>query len=815
MAEVRGPVVAVAAVLLALAGCSGDVGQVSTVRLVDRFQPEAVQGAPLEVSQPPPLESWEFEQPPEETPGWSAADGVAAVRIDSGALRGRSSSDWPLLTVQRSHGLEDDDYVYSLEIRLRVSAGSNLSVALLRELPPPHALADMAFSFPWWESVPILAGDTLQTYQVRFGIERSSSEVQHLLLRPTDAAGADFEIDWVRLVSRRQHLARIPSGVGWHGFGDVFKESLVSRTPESIRFLLQLPERPWLDLQVGTVDFPPVTFQVRVRPAGDSSPPRPLLNRTVTTPHRWEEASVDLSALAGRQVELELTLAADEPGSLGFWGTAVVRHSGPPPSTGPAPLLETASEPPQGVIVIVADTLRPDHLDGYGYRRKTAPLIAELAAQGARFEHSLVQATWTKVSVPAIATSMYPTSHRVADFTDRLSAAATTLAEVYRQAGYATVAYSSVPFTGKFTNLHQGYEELHESSSLSHQGSSKTAREFVDRLGQWLARHRDGPFFAFLHVFDPHDPYEPDRPWNTLYADPARRDEHKQTEEKLRESISDPLLRLFKMPTRAELVAGGVDPESFVAHTLDWYDGSIRGLDVEVARLMGHLQDLGLDEKTLVVFTSDHGEEFLEHGRSFHGQSAYGELSRVPLILYQPALIPAGLEIGEVVQSLDLMPTLLELSRLPVPEQAMGQSLLPLLEAARRSKQQGVDPLEVARALGWERRPAITEKAATGGSAAPPPRDTESYALVWDGWKLVHHTRRPDGAPEFELFEFATDPFDQRDRAAEQPERVRQLADRLEQWRQAALEARLPETAPTEGLSKEELDRLRSLGYIQ
>ncbi len=813
--------------LLVLSHCSSP-GPRPAIRLVDEFAPELVADAPLEIRQAPSLDAWDFTaSPPAEagsgpgpTLGWRAADGVAGLTVREGKLSARSTSDWPLLMVQRAQGLDDADLIHSLEIRMRTSAGANLSVALLGDQPPPGngQLVAMVRSFPWWETTPVVSGESFQTYQVRFGMGQSASDTRFVFLRPVDVADAVIEIESIRLISRRQHLARIASGVGWHGFQEIYRETLVSHAPERIRFDLDLPERPWLDLHVATVDHAPVTFRVTARPAGSSSPGRLLLNRVVTTPHRWEPASVNLADLAGSRVEISLALSAEEPGSLGFWGTPVIRNNtAPPVLVQGAPRLESAqSGPPRGVVFILADTLRKDHLNTYGYQRKTAPLISELAAQGARFDHALAQATWTKVSAPAILTSLYPTSHRVANFTDRLSAAATTLAEVYQGAGYATVAYSSVPFTGKFTNLHQGFEELHESSSLSRKDSSKTAREFVDRLGDWLSRHRETPFFVFLHVFDPHDPYEPDRPWNNLWADPKRRDEQKKLEDKLREIISDPILRLFAMPSREELMQAGVDPEPFLRQNRDWYDGSIRGLDVEVARLMGHLQDLELLDDTLVVFTSDHGEEFLEHGRTFHGQSTYGELSQIPLILYHPNAIPPGLVIPEVVQSIDLMPTLLELSRLPVPQEAMGQSLLPLLEAARRTKAgdgSGFDRL--AAGLGWQPRPAVTEKATTTGHATPPPRDTESFALVWQGWKLIHHTLRPAGGPQYQLFKFPEDGFDQEDLAGEHDEIVSQLASLLDQWKQRAEANRLPETLPTDGLSKEELDRLRSLGYIQ
>src|SRR5262249_56319409 len=128
-------------------------------------------------------------------------------------------------------------------------------------------------------------------------------------------------------------------------------------------------------------------------------------------------------------------------------------------------------------------------------------------------------------AVPAVMTSVYPTTHGVHQIPDRLPASATTIAEVFRQAGYATVSFASVAFTGTLTNLHQGFEELHEVESTVGRagppgGTSKTAREYVDRLGDWLDHHRDVPAFVYLHFMDPHSPYDPYPPYNTLRAAP-------------------------------------------------------------------------------------------------------------------------------------------------------------------------------------------------------------------------------------------------------------------------------------------------------
>ncbi|MGH9175010.1 MAG: sulfatase, partial [Vicinamibacterales bacterium] len=399
----------------------------------------------------------------------------------------------------------------------------------------------------------------------------------------------------------------------------------------------------------------------------------------MTTPYRWEQRAVDLTRFSGQNVTLTLGIRARESGAIGLWGAPAVRRRGalPEPTAGGA--AAALGRPPQGVIVVWADTLRQDHLDAYGYERKTAPALRQFATDGVLFRNSTAQATWTKVATPSMLTSLYPSTHGVADFNDRLPAAATTLAEVYRAAGYATVGFASNLFTGQFTNLHQGYEEQHEDGSLPNQGSSKTAREYVDRLANWLEAHRDVPFFAFLHVYDPHDPFEPGRPYDTMWADPAKRDMHHQDLETVRKVISDPLLKLFGMPTRAELVKAGLDADAYVKHDVDWYDGSIRGLDTEMGRLFERLKGLGLDDRTLVVFTADHGEEFLDHGRTFHGQSVYGELTQVPLMMRWPGVLPAGRVVDDVVQTIDIMPTLLAISGLAAPAEVQGQSLVPLI----------------------------------------------------------------------------------------------------------------------------------------
>jgi arylsulfatase A-like enzyme len=487
---------------------------------------------------------------------------------------------------------------------------------------------------------------------------------------------------------------------------------------------------------------------------------------------------------------------------LAFWGSPAIRQRVADDD------VEDSNARPQAVILIQGDTLRTDHLDAYGYGRPTAPVLRSLAQEGALFRHAITQTTWTKAATPSVLTSLYASTHGVHEFADRLPAAATTIAEVFREAGYATLSFSSVSFTGQFTNLHQGFEELHESESTAGRAGprgSKTAREFADRLTAWLEEHWDIPFFVFLHVFDPHSPYEPNRPYDTLWADPKQRDEYARQQELIKKFVADAFLAQRGMATRDELVKAGIDPAAFIRFSKDWYDGSIRGMDAEIGRVVERLKELGLGDRTLIAFYADHGEEFHDHGRMWHGQSVYGEMVRVPLILWG-AGIPEGVQVDEPVQLIDLMPTLLELSSLATPKGAQGRSLRPLLGPAAGG---------TAGANGaWKRRPSFAEKQPMGGTGFP--GAAESYTIVDGDWKLIQNVARPADKPEFELFEFYKDPLDQQNLAVQHPEVVQRLAKQLDEWRRKATAARLkPDSEEAKSLSADQLERLRSLGYVR
>ncbi len=763
-----------------------------TIRLIDQFDEAIVEGAlPLDV--PAPME-WRFDRegtlavPAEsaETFGWSAVSDIEGLIVREGLLAGSTgSSERSTLSATLPDNLEGD-FLHAVEVSMRVSEGSQAGVWFEFGSEPPDRMRSVHDVFAM-VSVPLEPGDEFQTYRLTNDAQtyplRSSTarpSVRHIQVEPTDANGAEFAIESIRLITRREHLRSIVSGPAWHGLGYINRETIVSRSPERIRFEVNLGPYPWLDLAVGTIEDGPVTFTVAVETAPNDTT---VLRRTVT---------------------LRLGLDADQPGRLGFWGSPVVRHGGTLPKraeTSPAraALPDTGASAPQGVILILPDTLRRDRLDAYGHHRPTAPVLTRLASEGVLFSDAISQAPWTKPSIPSILSSLYPSTHGVVEYSDLLPSSVVTLAEVYRDAGYATFHTDANGWAGTPSRLQQGVEVLHEGTS-----SCCAARGFVTRFLDWLELHDDVPFFAFLHFFDPHLPYKPYPPYDEMWAAPAARAEQEARWRKLEAAgLHMPYIQIEersdRVPALALLEKAGVDPEAFIAHEFAWYDGSIRAMDVEIGRLLEGLKAHGLGDKTLVAVVSDHGEEFLDHGRLGHAHTAYGELLNVPLLLWWPGVVPPGLRIDETVESIHLMPTLIELSGIRAAEGIQGQSLVPLLARP-----------EEPSSLGWLARGAFSEKT-VGGRA----REYAS-SLVLDDWKLIRNAESLNKESEYELYDHGTDPLDLRDVASEHPNVIERLAYELTLRREQATAPRIsPDDVPLESLSSEQIRRLRSLGYIQ
>jgi len=769
---------------LAVAACGPSPGPgPSTISLVERWATVRID-RPTTPSERPPRAEIRFDGTGLSGVQWSAVEGVEKLRIENGQLVGETTSTKPMILLEIPEPIGVGDELWSLRIQQWADAGSKVGAhPIPAETPIPMAVAQVD---AWPLTSPLIPGGKARTYSPEmravflFGVQAARSGVTRILVRPTDAAGARFGIASLRLLFRGERRQTITSGPGWHGLEDVYRETLVSRSPETLGFETALPENPWLELAVGSIDEEPPRFRVEIAPA------RGGVERVAeleVEPERWRSSRLDLGRWAGETVEIRLTAVAEREGALAFWGAPTVRAAVP------------RKRQAQVVILFLADTLRRDHLDAWGYGRETAPNLTRLAAEGTLFADAIAQATWTKASVPSMLTSLYPSTVGVTDFHHRVSPAETTLAEAFRTAGYATFGTSSVPFSGRLTNLHQGYDVFLEAGSSHDDGgyASKTARPWVTTFLDWLGERPDVPVFALLHVMDPHAPFRPRPPYDVLWSEPEDIERFQAQAERLRPHIEHPFFRRFLAPNRAELAAAGVEAESFVAQEKAWYDGSIRAMDAEIGRLLDRLETLGLAESTVFAFASDHGEEFLDHGDHWHGLKVYGEATNVPLLLWGRG-VPDGRVVRGPVQNLDLMPTLLDLAEIPIPNRVQGRSLVPRMSSP-----------------GAPAPPAFVEGRQRESDG---PLGYDRLAVVDGRWKLIWNLAPPEGVPEHELYDYEDDPLDQRDLAGEHPEVVERLAGQLARWQRHAGARKLEPEELTAELSTEELNRLRSLGYI-
>ncbi len=422
---------------------------------------------------------------------------------------------------------------------------------------------------------------------------------------------------------------------------------------------------------------------------------------------------------------------------------------------GPAEHEPPWSAPPPNVLLVSIDTLRADHLGFHGYWRDTSPNLDALAARAAVFDHAQASSSWTLPTLATVLTSHYSSTHGCWTFTSRLDPSHTTLAEHLLAHGYDTASISSAVYLGMDHGLQQGIVHFDDSAYRPDVEPSRavTSERISAAAVRFLEAKADSPdelpWLLWLHYFDPHDDF---------VFHPGFSERFSTTD------ATDPLQSLR-----------------------DLYDGEIRWTDFHVGRVLDALERTGLARETLVVVLSDHGEELGDHGGTFHGHTLFDELTRVPLVIAGPGIEPRV--VPDLVRTVDVLPTLLELVGCAVPDGLAGRSLVPLLDGA-----------------GLAERPAVAELRLR---ASAPLR-----SIVSGRWKLVIDLAAEPPTPS--LYDRVADPGERRDVAADHPDVVRALTAELERTlaqaeAAAARYGRSPERVP----GAEELDALRDLGYAE
>ena len=373
------------------------------------------------------------------------------------------------------------------------------------------------------------------------------------------------------------------------------------------------------------------------------------------TQRRWEEGEISLAGGGS----LVLRVEADGEGVAevlcGFAGLSVIKRMRRvrAQSTPDAP----------NVVMIVLDTLRADRLGIYGSDRNVSPGLDALSRKGVVFDRAYAASPWTWPSTASLLTSLSPPEHGiVGSKSSFLVDEIQTLAEVFLQHGVTTAGFSANPLICAERNFDQGFEGFFEHVR-------EDATLILAEATQWVRENNENRFFLYIHLLDTHTPYEPDAVMLERFCeDPPPGFSEQMTYALLHGHLKEEFEDTTKL-------------DELVDHYSDLYDAEIATLDAKLSSFFANLSAMGLDDRTVIAITSDHGEEFMEHTMLGHGRQFFSESVEVPLILLGPR-IPAGQRIEARVENRFLAPTLLALANLSAPD---SMPAVNLLEATRET----------------------------------------------------------------------------------------------------------------------------------
>ena len=429
----------------------------------------------------------------------------------------------------------------------------------------------------------------------------------------------------------------------------------------------------------------------------------------------------------------------------------------------------------RNLVLVSVDTLRPDHLGCYGHGRATSPTIDALAARGARFVDVTAPAPWTLPSHATMLTGLYPSRHGVKSHETRLPAETVTLAEEFQAAGFQTFAVvNSHNLGAPQFQLSQGFErfEYLTETFTDKEGQLRTGNMgpvVIDTARELLAaRDPARPFFLFLHFYDAHTDWTPKAEHRAAFVQPYDGKLDGRTQQ------------LQGVRNRGQQLG-----EADLAFLRELYDAEIRTFDDVLGGFMAWLEEQGLVQDTLFALTSDHGEEFQEHGSVLHGRTQYQELLRVPWILAGPG-VPAGRVLETPVHGVDVAPT-----------------LRALMGVAARAPMDGLDVSPLFAGGSLPERPFFAEADQNNKLAGQ--QEVDRKRMIRRGHeKLIED----DVEGRIELYDLALDPHERTDLSARDPERVRALREELRRFR-AGSRGSESMNGPTE----EERRRLDAMGY--
>jgi len=658
---------------------------------------------------------------------------------------------------------------------------------------------------------PLVSDDLVHTYQIRLTAPGLGIPWQRLGLWVQGDEPGSIDILSVSVVPKGAEYAATAHGVLPVSIRERIRRTLYTHAPGRFSYPVRIPEGGRLDASLGVLgDVDPVTFRVSVRASDQDDV---LFEERYADPEQWGQRSVDLSRFAGQTVTLSLETNAEQAGTVAFWGAPTVSGA------------RRTDKP--NVILYIIDGGGADYMSAYGYNRRTTPNLERIAAEGALFERAYSNAYWTTPSTASFVTSLYHSVLGGVRENNRnpLPSGVTTIAEHMHRARYQTAELTSNPNAGRFNSIERGHDTFLDAYFGRVASPSISSVALHADFWQWRTAYPSEPYYVHFQTTDVHLDHDPVAPFAGLFISADRRQLLDDWEERL-----DPRATESGNARRDLFESAGVNWVDYFAAQRDLHDETMAHQDHQLGRLVARLKANGEWERTVLIVAADHGVSagaydyellMLDLQRSapdtytsVEGGHAAAMLasgvSHIPLVVIWPGHIAPGQRFTDPVSMIDVLPTILDLVDLPLPDVMQGQSLAPLLLGEGE----------------WEPRPIILDEFNAGARTGALRGRIEVIDGRW-GASLQITPSAPDDwgnagaagglrpAPLL-LFDLWDDPLCLNSVHEQHPDLVEKYTKLLEEQFAANL-ALGRHLTPSEAspLTPEQLESLRSLGYIR
>jgi len=498
---------------------------------------------------------------------------------------------------------------------------------------------------------------------------------------------------------------------------------------------------------------------------------------------KWFDEMVGLESFEGKKVSFTFKTSAGQKNNDAFdwagWSE---------PRLNAEKIVKLKGKKPSNIILISIDTLRPDRLGCYGHKMETSPFIDKLAGRGVLFKNAIAQSPWTLPSHMSILTSLYPSVHLAnSKKNNKLSEEKVCLAEILKKEGYYTAAFVDGGWLRHKFGFNQGFDIYDDEGG-------RIAR-INKKVMKFLEENFQKKFFLFMHVYDVHGPYEPPPPYNEMFYKGNKDDPNNHSMDFIK-SIGYHKYQKF-------------DNITDINYVKSLYAGEIRYVDNELGKLFAKMGELEIFDNTLLVFLSDHGESLFEHHVYIgHGIFLFDNEVKIPLIIKPPKGNYRKRVIYNQVESIDVMPTILDLLDLPANKEAQGKSLVKFMKNQKVASKDNF---------------AFGESSNTGGTGFVRTNKWKFISKMKINLNELVQGLKPSNKinltkyiiDEEQLYDLENDPQERNNLIKKEPEVAKKLKDRLIKWEEDNKKIASRMEKHKIELTDEEKEQLKALGYVQ